>query len=109
MESNKFGYKLYNKSVVVYTNECGSNQNVIVICCFFPLGAMAFGRFVSRSCRFCSRHQSRTHFWKKMLKGHQAWLNAAHFGQDMARVDTSFAHLSRAFREPFAINRSKEF
>ena len=42
-----------------------------------------------------------------MFKGHQAWLNATHFGQDVARVDTSFAHLSRAFREPFARNRKK--
>ena len=41
------------------------------------------------------------------LDQYQAWLNAAHFGQDMARVDTSFAHLSRAFREPFARNRKK--
>ena len=77
----------------------GSNQNVIVICCFFSLGPipvfffaavrigsrkavrvldlacatklfqssveMAFGRFVSRSCRFCSRRPSCTHFWKQ--------------------------------------------
>ena len=42
------------------------------------------------------------------LDQYQAWLNAAHFGQDMARVDTSFAHLSRAFREPFARNRKKK-
>ena len=56
----------------------GSNQNVIVICCFFSLGQ------------------------------YQAWLVAAHFGQDMARVNTSFAHLSRAFREPFARNRFKK-
>ena len=41
------------------------------------------------------------------LDQNQAWLNAAHFGQDMARVDTSFAHLSRAFREPCARNRKK--
>ena len=41
------------------------------------------------------------------LDQNQAWLNAAHFGQDMARVDTSFAHLLRAFREPFARNRKK--
>ena len=70
----------------------GSNQNVIVICCFFS-----------------------------PLDQYQAWLNAAHFGQDMARVDTSFANLSleivtkmsryyllvlsglsRIFRKPFA-------
>ena len=31
--------------------------------------------------------------------------SCVNFGQGMARVDTSFAHLSRAFREPFAINR----
>ena len=38
VESNKFGYKLFNKSVVVYPNECGSNQNVIVIyVASFPL------------------------------------------------------------------------
>ena len=42
------------------------------------------------------------------LDQYQAWLNAAHFGQDMGRVDTSFAHLSRAFREPFARNRKKK-
>ena len=42
------------------------------------------------------------------LDQYQAWLHAAHFGQDMARVDTSFAHLSRAFREPFARNRKKK-
>ena len=48
MESNKFGYKLYDKSVVVYTNECGSNQNAIVICCFFSLGAMPVLSFFSR-------------------------------------------------------------
>ena len=54
-----------------------------------------------------------TNEWKQpkrhcdMLDQYQAWLNAAHFGQDMARVDTSFAHLSRAFREPFARNRKK--
>ena len=41
------------------------------------------------------------------LDQYQAWLNAAHFGY-MARVDTSFAHLSRAFREPFARNRKKK-
>ena len=34
--------------------------------------------------------------------------SCVNFGQDTARVDTSFAHLSRAFREPFAIIR-KEF
>ena len=43
------------------------------------------------------------------LEQYQAWLNAAHFGQDMARVHTSFAHLSRAFREPFARNRKKKW
>ena len=43
------------------------------------------------------------------LDQYQAWLNAAHFGQDMAWVDTSFAHLSRAFREPFARNRKKKW
>ena len=48
MESNKFGYKLYNKYVVVYTNECGSNQHVIVICCFFSLGALLVLSFFSR-------------------------------------------------------------
>ena len=48
MESSKFGYKLYNKSVVVYTNECGSNQNAIVIRCFFSLGAMPALSFFSR-------------------------------------------------------------
>ena len=40
MESNKLEYKLYNKSVVVCTND-GSNQNVIVICCFFSLGPIS--------------------------------------------------------------------
>ena len=58
----------------------GSNQNVIASC-FFSLGPISG----------------------------TAWLNAAHFGQDMARVDTSFAHLSRAFREPFARNRTKKW
>ena len=43
------------------------------------------------------------------LDQYQAWLHAAHFGQDMARVDTSFAHLSRAFREPFARKRKKKW
>ena len=43
------------------------------------------------------------------LDKNQAWLNAAHFGQGMARVDTSFAHVWRAFREPFARNRKKKW
>ena len=34
--------------------------------------------------------------------------DAAHFGQGMARVDTSFAHVWRAFREPFARNHKKK-
>ena len=65
----------YTINRLLFARMNGSNQNVIVICGFFPLDQ------------------------------YQAWLNAAHFGQDMARVDTSFAHLSRAFREPFARNR----
>ena len=78
MESSKLEYKLYNKSVVVCTNEwkqpkCHCDNYVAS----FPLDQ------------------------------YQAWLNAAHFGLDMARVDTSFAHLSRAFREPFARNLKK--
>ena len=35
--------------------------------------------------------------------------DAAHFGQGMARVDTSFAHVWRAFRQPFARNRKKKW
>ena len=77
MESNKLEYKLYNKSVVVLHEWMDATQMSLWYVDSFPLDQ------------------------------YQAWLNAAHFGQDMARVDTSFAHLSRAFREPFARNRKK--
>ena len=75
MESNRLEYKLYNKSVVVCTNEWKQPKCHCDMLLLFP--------------------------WTS-LDQYQAWLNAAHFGQDMARVDKSFAHLSSAFREPFA-------
>ena len=74
MESNKLEYKLYNKSVVVCTNEWKQPKCHCDMLLLFP--------------------------WTNIRR-----LNAVHFGQDLARVDTSFAHLSRAFREPFAQNR----
>ena len=78
MESNKFGYKLYNKYVVVYTNECGSNQHVIVICCFFSLGAMPVLSFFSRR-----------QIALQILAGH---------GSSGYVFRASFARLSRTFR-----------
>ena len=74
MESNKFGYKLYNK-YVVYTNECGSNQHVIVICCFFSLGALPV-----LSC-----------FSRKQIAV-----------QILGRTWLEWIRLSRIFRAPFA-------
>ena len=79
MESNKLEYKLYNKSVVVLHEWMEATKMSLWYVASFPLDQ------------------------------YQAWLNAAHFGQDMARVDTSFAHLSRAFREPFARNLKKKW
>ena len=77
MESNKLEYKLYNKIGCCLHEWMEATKMSLWYVASFPLDQ------------------------------YQAWLNAAHFGQDMARVDTSFAHLSRAFREPFARNRKK--
>ena len=66
-------YTIINKYVVVYTNECGSNQHVIVICCFFSLGAML---------SFFSRRQIAA--------------------QILGRTWLEWIRLSRIFRAPFA-------
>ena len=69
----------YTINWLLFARMNGNDQNVIVICCFFSLGPTS------------------------------GMAKCIPFGQDMARVDTSFAHLSRAFREPFARNRKKKW